>query len=70
MPIFDEADVDARIRSIEYQLEEIGKTLEFIKNTIVRADSTIDKVAAEVMPTLNQVLESPMLRMLTGGKKK
>lgn len=62
--------IDVQLDDMQRQLDEIKVTLDFIKDTIVRADSTIDKVAAEVMPTLNQVMESPMLRMLTGGKKK
>lgn len=62
--------VDVQLTSMQLQLDEIKETLDFIKETIVRADTTIEKVAAEVTPTLNQVLESPLLRMLTGGKKK
>jgi len=60
---------EERLASIESDLKEIKETLDFIKATIVQADSTITKVAADVMPTLNQVMTSPMLRMLTGGKK-
>jgi hypothetical protein len=63
-------DTDQRITAIEEDLTEIKSMLSSIKATLVSADDTIKKVAAEVMPTLNQVMESPMLRMLTGGKKK
>lgn len=60
---------DERMDYIESQLMEIRETLDFVKTTIVRADETITKVAAEVMPTLDKVMQSPMLRMLTGGKR-
>jgi arsenate reductase-like glutaredoxin family protein len=48
---------------------EMRETLNFIKETLVKADTTITKVAAEVMPTINQLMESPMIKML-GGKKR
>jgi hypothetical protein len=60
---------DERITAIETDLREIKETLEFVKETIVKADTTITKVAADVMPTINSLMESPMLKML-GGKKK
>ncbi len=65
-----EHDFVTRLNNIELQLGEMEETLAFIKETMVKADGTITKVAAEVMPTLNSVMESPMLKMLTGGKKK
>ena len=37
--------------------------------TLVNADGTITKVAAEVMPTINELMQSPMLKMLGVGKK-
>lgn len=58
------------IDDIQDQLAEIKKTLDFVRDTMVRADSTIAKVAEQVMPTLNDLMESPMLKMLTGGKRK
>lgn len=68
MPLVDE-ELHNRIMALEEDLQEIKGTLEFIKDTMLRADSTIAKVAEQVMPTLNEVMQSPMLRMLTGGKK-
>lgn len=59
-----------RITVIENDLIDIKEKLNAIADTLIKAEATINKVAAEVMPTLNQVMESPMLRMLTGGKKK
>ncbi len=64
------ADIERRLDDIAEELSDIKKTLEFVKETMVKADGTITKVAAEVMPTLNSLMESPMLKMLTGGKKK
>jgi len=59
-----------RIAGLEAQLAEMQKTLEDIQQVLVNADATITKISDEVKPTLDQVLASPMLRMLTGGKKK
>lgn len=64
------AAIDMRIAGIETQLKDIGNTLEFVKSTMVSADTTISKVAAEVMPTINELVQSPMLKMLGVGKKK
>jgi septal ring factor EnvC (AmiA/AmiB activator) len=70
MPIFDQEDTDSRIAAIEKNLEEISETLDFIKATIVKADTTITTVAEQVMPTVNELMQSPMLKMLGVGKKK
>lgn len=61
--------MEQRIEQMEHTLESIEQTLEFIKDTMVNADTTISKVAAEVMPTINGLMESPMIKML-GGKKR
>lgn len=61
---------DERIDAIELDLKEIKETLQFIKDTMVNADATITKVASEVMPTINELVQSPMLKMLGVGKKK
>lgn len=74
---------DEKIDALTVELDEIRQTLEFIKaqgflhtdhlefikETIVKADTTITKVAAEVMPTINQLMESPMIKMLAGKRK-
>lgn len=69
MPLVDE-EIHNRIMALESDLSEIKETLTFIKDTIVNADTTITKVAAEVMPTINELMQSPMLKMLGVGKKK
>ncbi len=60
----------AQFRAIEAELTEIKETLAFIKATIVKADTTIATVAEQVMPTINELKESPMLKMLGVGRKK
>lgn len=65
----DESYWEDRFNTVEKELLEIKGMLANIGTTLVTADTTIQKVAAEVMPTLNEVMQSPMLRMLTGGKK-
>ncbi len=57
-----------RITAVEVQLEEIRETLAFIKETIVKADTTISAVAEQVMPTVNMLMDHPMLKMLVGKK--
>ncbi len=66
----DDFEYDAvnRLNQIELELMEIKATLDFVKETIVKADTTITTVAAEVMPTVNDLMSSPILKML--GMKK
>jgi prefoldin subunit 5 len=58
------------IENLQAELDEIKATLNFIKDTIVKADTTITTVADQVMPTVNELMNSPMLKMLGVGKKK
>lgn len=62
------SDMDERFEAMEMDLKEIKATLEFVKDTIVKADDTIQKVAADVMPTITELTKSPLLKML--GMKK
>lgn len=57
-------DMECRITRVELELTEIKGQLADIKETLVNSKSVIDKVAAEVMPTLNALMQSPMLKML------
>ncbi len=57
-----------RISEIERQLAEIRETLSFVKDTIVKADSTISAVAEQVMPTVNMLMDHPMVKMMVGKK--
>lgn len=56
--------MDERLEQIEIELREIKATLEFVKDTIVKADSTIATVAAQVMPTITELSNSPIIKML------
>jgi uncharacterized protein (DUF885 family) len=53
-----------RIADIENELRIIREQLDAISQTLIKADTTITKVAAEVMPTLDGLMKSPMLKML------
>lgn len=64
-----EIETEQRLRDIGAELTEIKETLAFIKETIVKADTTITTVAAEVMPTITQLMENPMIKMIAGKKK-
>jgi hypothetical protein len=59
----------AMFKRTEEMQAEIMVTLQFIKETLVKADTTIATVAEQVMPTVNELLASPMLKMLGIGKK-
>lgn len=70
-------EMTVRIKAIEESLNEIKETLTDIRRycvesatDITAAKTTIDKVAVEVMPTINGLLESPMLKMLMPKGKK
>lgn len=62
--------MDIRMAGIEHDLHEIKDTLDFIKATIVKADTTITTIAAEVKPTLDALTGNPMVKMFLkqGGK--
>lgn len=61
-------EIMKQFKEIDEELASIKETLTFIKETIVKADTTIGTVAEQVMPVLNDVLKSPLIKML--GMKK
>ena len=61
-------DHDEVMMSVEDRLSLIETQLATVIEILTKADNTITKVAAEVMPTVNQLMASPLLKML-GGKK-
>jgi uncharacterized coiled-coil protein SlyX len=69
MEIFDKEDVDTRLTDLGTELAEIKATLEEVREYIVRADKTIATVAEQVMPTIDQLTKSPLLKMLGVNKK-
>lgn len=68
MELNREAEMDLRISKIESDLSDIQKTLDNIMGILVKADQTITSVAEQVMPTINELMQSPILKML--GMKK
>lgn len=56
--------IEEKIDSLLAEHARMREDLEFIRATLVKADATISKVSAEVMPTLDSLLKSPMLKML------
>lgn len=60
--------IETRLILIEQDLADMRVTLDFIRETIVKADTTITTVAAEIMPTVNDIMKSPLVKML--GMKK
>lgn len=55
---------DTHEQYVEYQLSAIRKDLDFIKEHIVKSAEVIEKVGAEVMPTIAALSENPMVKML------
>lgn len=62
------AAMDMRISRMEEDLREIKEMLTAVQAVLVKADETISKVAGEVMPTIEELMKSPILKML--GMKK
>jgi chemotaxis regulatin CheY-phosphate phosphatase CheZ len=56
--------IDDQIADLAFQIAEMKETLDFVKEHIVKSAATIEKVGAEVMPTLDSLMKSPMLKML------
>lgn len=61
--------VECRMDGVERDLNDIKGTLELIKTTMLRADTTIATIAGEVKPTLDALMGNPALRMFLGVKK-
>ncbi len=53
---------------IDTELKEIRATLDLVKETMLRADAAIANIAGQVMPTIEELSKSPLLKML--GMKK
>jgi prefoldin subunit 5 len=64
-----DSEYEEAIGGIEKDLDEIKATLDEIREYIVRADKTIATVAEQVMPTIDQLTKSPLLKMLGVNKK-
>lgn len=63
--------VECKCDRIERQLDGIAETLNLIKTTMLKADTTIATIAAEVKPTIDALTGNPMVKMfLTKGKDK
>lgn len=62
--VIDDDAFEKRFRAVENDLFDIRKMLSEIQATLVKADETITKVSAEVMPTIESLTKSPMLKML------
>lgn len=66
----DQKTIEDQIADLTFQVAEMQETLNFVKEHIVKAAGTIEKVGEEVMPTLDSLMKSPMLKMILpkGGK--
>lgn len=53
---------------IESRLTRLESKVDKIMDLIAKADSTISKIAEQVMPTIEDLMKSPLLKML--GMKK
>lgn len=62
--------VDVQITAMQADLDEIKETLATIKEAMVNTETVVRKVAAEVMPTIESLMKSPMLKMLMPKDKR
>lgn len=62
--------VDVQITAMQADLDEIKETLAAIKEAMVNTETVVRKVAAEVMPTIESLMKSPMLKMLMPKDKR
>jgi hypothetical protein len=58
---FDE--MASRITVMEENLIEMRETLDLVRDTMLKADTTIAAIAAEVKPTLDALTTNPMVKM-------
>lgn len=70
MSHFDEMASEEQMSHIHDQLQAISHEIAFIKECMIKADTTIASIAEQVMPTINELTQSPMLSMFLGKKKK
>ena len=63
-------DPDVKIEMVENELRIIREQLDAIKQTMVNTEAIVQKVASEVMPTLDSLMKSPMLKMFLPKEKK
>jgi prefoldin subunit 5 len=59
-----DTEYESAIVDIEKDLDEIKSTLAEVREYMVKADKTISTIADQVMPTIDQLTKSPMLKML------
>ena len=59
-----------QVLTLEEQVKEIKKTVDQILAFMVKADNTMTVIATEIMPAVDEIMKSPMLKMLGVGKKK
>jgi hypothetical protein len=64
----NDSDDHALLIQIDQTLTDLERRIANMESKMTSTESVIQKVAAEVMPTINQLMESPMLKML-GVKK-
>lgn len=51
------------------KIKEINDRLTYIEEMLTKADKTIVSIAEQVMPTIHELTNSPMLKMFMGKKK-
>lgn len=57
-------EMQQQLAEIEQQLTEMRQDLAIVFETINKAETVIARVGDEVMPTLDKIIKSPMLKML------
>jgi uncharacterized coiled-coil protein SlyX len=66
-----------RLDAIEKELAEVRITLDLIRDTMVRTETVVEKTIAtitpiieDLKPTIEKLMEHPLVKMMAGGKRK
>lgn len=63
------ATLQGELAQVKESLADIKESLIFVSGMMAKADEVISSVTKEVMPTIEALTNSPMLKMLGIGKR-
>jgi hypothetical protein len=62
--------VEEQLDRLTLDVANLRDEISAVRADIAKATGVIEKVGAEVMPTINSLLDNPAIRMFVGSKKK
>lgn len=63
------ADVNARFDALEASLTRLTEMCKEMYQDIATLREHVDTIAPEIKPAIDSLMNSPIIRMMTGGKK-